>query len=330
MARGAEARDWPADVVRRPVNGRPSALLSEGVCEGFVEQFPQGRGRWCDGGGEQGRAAGQWCEDGAPLPGAWAEQDGAAPHAHLRVDEQELADGTVSVQDGRAVPAGLRVPVRRLLVEQRSSGTVDKESADEVAGILVGPAQKLFFPQQQACSGGEFDRAGLPEVAVGSADQRLGQPAQAGVFPDGEPYVVGGRGGGRAAQGECGGGRRDLQGGPVSGGDVDGEPVAAEGALIAPMIPTLAWFLSVRRRRRWNGPSLSSRGSVVTRPLWLAWMRAVAHTPCGCPAGSSVAEGAPVTAAPAAGPGEGGGAAAVRSAMSCAVGLMRPPCGATR
>ena len=56
---------------------------------------------------------------------------------------------------------------------------------------------------------------------------------------------------------------------------------------MAPMMPTLAVLSPVRMRRTWNGPSLCSSGSAVTRPLCVARTRAVARTPSGCPVGPS-------------------------------------------
>ncbi|MEU3935648.1 hypothetical protein AB0E85_26960 [Streptomyces sp. NPDC029044] len=58
-----------------------------------------------------------------------AEKDGGAGNAGGGVDEQELADGAVSVHEARAVPAGFWVSVCSLLAERDVSGAVDQEPA---------------------------------------------------------------------------------------------------------------------------------------------------------------------------------------------------------
>lgn len=101
-----------------PPDNNPKRSVTEsyqGVC--LVEQFPQCRGGGRDGGGEQRRAGCQRCEDGAPVLGAFAEEYGVSSDIEARVHDQELADGAVPVQDGRAVPAGFWGSVGRVLVE---------------------------------------------------------------------------------------------------------------------------------------------------------------------------------------------------------------------
>jgi hypothetical protein len=166
----------------------------------LVEELAQYRRGRCHGCGEQSRPLGQRREEDAPALGALSEQDGLQAGVHAGSDEQKLADGAIALQDGRVVPARFRAAVRRVLVEQRASGAADKDPADEVAGLFADPAQELLFPQYQPCCGVEFNGAGLAQAR--GADQRLRQPAQDGVLCDGEPYVVGGRGGGGTAQGE--------------------------------------------------------------------------------------------------------------------------------
>ena len=137
--------------------------------------------------------------------------------------------GPVVGEDGWAVPAGCARTVLGFLVEEHMPAASDGEPGGHMAGRFARTSEYLLFAQHEPCCGGEVDGPGLPQIAAGGTDQRLGQPVELRVLCHGQVYVVGGVFGRGASQGEGRGGGGDVEGRALLGGGFDAQPVAAEG-----------------------------------------------------------------------------------------------------
>lgn len=170
------------------------------------------------------RAAGphEWCQYGLAVFRRVADKlDFEGIVLEVRVDDEELTGRAVVGEDGWAIPAGGTRPVRGLLVQQGAPVAPDGEPGGHTAGCFARASEDLFLAQYEPCGGGEVDGPGLPQVAAGRADQRLGQPVEFRVVFYGQVYGVGGGLGGGASQGKgcgCGG---DVECRALLGGGFD-------------------------------------------------------------------------------------------------------------